>query len=239
MRRSPAAPPDAPRPPWPLRRILAPESMPAGTCTINFFLARTSPEPLQVGQRSLGIWPRPMHMGHGRLTANPPCPNEITPRPEHSGHTLTVAPGAAPLPLQVPHCSVTSSSTGILPPNAATRNGTSRVVSTDCPCSVSGLRPRAPPNMELNRSPRPPNPPMSNPKPPPGSAVPGRPPPGGGGPRRAPAPPLVAPPPNPKEPRRRMSSYCLRLSGSPMTWYASEISLKRSVALGSFWLASG
>ena len=37
-----------------------------------------------------------MHMGHGRFTAKPPWPNEITPRPEHSGQTFTVAPGAAP-----------------------------------------------------------------------------------------------------------------------------------------------
>ena len=72
-----------------------------------------------------------MHMGHGRFTANPPCPNEMTPRPEHSGQTFTVAPGAAPLPWQVPHSSVTSSSIGIFPPDAATRNGTSSVVSTD------------------------------------------------------------------------------------------------------------
>jgi hypothetical protein len=36
-----------------------------------------------------------------------------------------------------------------------------------------------------------------------------------------------------------MSSYCLRLASSPTTPYASEISLKRSAALGSFWFASG
>ena len=212
---------------------------------MSFFRARTSPEPVHVGQRSLGIWPRPTHIGQGRFTAKPPCPKEITPRPEHSGHTFTDAPGAAPLPWHVPHSSVTSSSTGILPPNAATRNGTSRVVSTDCPCSASFAfpRPPAPPNMELKRSPSPPRPPMSKSNPPapapPGPAPPwpGRAPPGDG-PRRAPAP-LGAPPPNPNAPSRRMSSYCFRFSTSPTTWYASEISLKRSADLGSFWLASG
>jgi hypothetical protein len=36
-----------------------------------------------------------------------------------------------------------------------------------------------------------------------------------------------------------MSSYCFRFSASPTTVYASEISLKRSAAFGSFLFASG
>ena len=65
---------------------------------ITRFRSRTSPEPAHVGHRSVGICPRPRHMGHGRFTAKPPCPNETTPRPLHSGHVLSDAPGAAPLP---------------------------------------------------------------------------------------------------------------------------------------------
>ena len=59
---------------------------------------------------------------------------------------------------------------------------------------------------------------------------------GGGAPRRGAAPPN----PNPSNaPRRRMSSYCFRFSASPRTLFASDISLKRSAALGSFAFASG
>ena len=43
----------------------------------------------------------------------------------------------------------------------------------------------------------------------------------------------------PTDPIRRMSSYSFRFSASPMTLYASEISLKRSAAFGSLALASG
>src|SRR5918911_540448 len=122
--------------------------------------ARTSPEPPQVGQRSDGTCPRPRHIGHGRLTAKPPCPKEIIPRPLHSGQVLKVAPGAAPFPWHVGHSSFTSRLMGTFPPSAATRNGISTVVSTLCPRSGPRARPpRPPPNIELKRSPRPPSPP--------------------------------------------------------------------------------
>src|SRR5690349_23382314 len=50
----------------------------------------------------------------------------------------------------------------------------------------------------------------------------------------------ISPNPNPSNaPRRRMSSYCFRFSASPRTLFASDISLKRSAALGSFAFASG
>src|SRR5678810_299893 len=136
MTRSPGGAPADPRPPCPFRRILVPVSDPAGTVIITFFRLRTSPAPPHLGQRSDGICPRPRHMGHGRFTANPPWPNEITPRPLHSGHTFSVAPGAAPDPLQTSHSSFTSSSTETLSPTAATRNGTSSIVSTVCPLSL-------------------------------------------------------------------------------------------------------
>ena len=69
---APGGPLPDPFPPCPLRRIFVPVSAPAGTAISTFLRVRTSPAPLQVGQRSLGTCPRPMHMGHGRLTAKPP-----------------------------------------------------------------------------------------------------------------------------------------------------------------------
>src|SRR5215208_1757084 len=247
--RSPAGPPFTPRPPCPLSRILVPVSAPAGTVMFTFFRDRTSPAPPQVGQRSVGTWPRPRHIGHGRLTAKLPWPKETVPRPLHSGQVLSVAPGAAPLPLQVSHSSVTSISTCTLPPSAAVRKSTSIDISTVWPCSGPRARPRPavpPPNIAPNRSPRPPSPPMSKSSndPPPGPpAPPPKPPPG-----RVPAPPELRPPrpaPPPKPPKppnapsRRISSYCFRFSESPTTLYASEISLNLSAAFGSLALASG
>src|SRR5215207_10319194 len=145
MTRSPAGPPLAPLPPCPFSRTLVPDSAPAGTVISTFLRERTSPEPLHDGQRSDGMVPRPRHAGHGRLTAKPPWPNDTLPRPLHSGHGRLVAPGLPPVPWQVAHSSVTSSSNGIFPPWAATRNGTSSVASTVCPCSGPRARAPAPP----------------------------------------------------------------------------------------------
>src|SRR5437762_4054620 len=148
--------------PCPRRRSLVPSSVPAGTVITRRFSTRTSPLPPQVWHRSEGTRPLPRHTGHGRFTANPPCPNEITPRPRHSGHVDSVAPGAAPLPLQVGHTSAIGNVTGTLPPRAATRNGIVTVVSIS---SSSSARPppSAPrrPKMLENTSPNPPNAPRS------------------------------------------------------------------------------
>src|SRR5213078_926201 len=111
------------------KRSFVPSSVPAGTVITRRFSTRTSPLPPQVWHRSEGTRPLPRHTGHGRFTAKPPCPNEITPRPRHSGQVDSVAPGAAPLPLQVGHTSAIGSVTGTLPPRAATRNGIVTVVS--------------------------------------------------------------------------------------------------------------
>src|ERR1019366_3620000 len=135
IRMSPAGPPRWPRPPCPLSRILEPVSTPDGTVMMTFFLLRCSPAPPQVGHFTVGTVPFPRHIGHGLLTANPPWPNEIVPRPPHSGHACSLAPFAAPLPLQVGHSSFTSSSIGTFPPSVAVRNGTSRIVSTLWPGS--------------------------------------------------------------------------------------------------------
>ena len=70
---------------------------------------RSSPTPPQVGHGCDGIRPRPRHCGHGRLTENPPCPNEMVPRPPHSGQVEKVAPGAPPVPVQVGQISFTAS----------------------------------------------------------------------------------------------------------------------------------
>src|SRR2546430_2645850 len=107
--------------PCPRRRNFVPSSVPAGTVSTRRFSTRTSPLPPQVRHRSEGTRPLPRHTGHGRFTAKPPCPNEITPRPRHSGQVDSVAPGAAPLPLQVGHTSAIGSVTGTLPDRKSTR----------------------------------------------------------------------------------------------------------------------
>ena len=145
--------------PWPRRRTRVPSSVPGGTVIISCFSTRTSPAPWQVPQRCDGMRPLPRHIGHGRLTANPPWPKETVPRPLHSGQVEIVAPGAAPLPLHVGQTSAIASVTGSLPPKAATRKGTANVVST---VSSGSSRP-APflPKIDENRSPNPPNEPRS------------------------------------------------------------------------------
>src|SRR5215207_8149801 len=125
MSRSPGGPFFVPLPPCPLRRILVPVSTPVGTVIETFFRVRTSPAPAHVGHLSVGTCPRPRHTGQGRFTAKPPWPKLIVPRPLHSSQVTSLAPGAAPVPWQVPHSSFRSSSTGTLPPSAAVRNGIS------------------------------------------------------------------------------------------------------------------
>ena len=78
--------------------------------------------------------------------------NAMVPRPLHSGQVSSDAPGAAPLPLQVSHGSVTGSVTGTLPPSAATRNGTSTTASRVSP---RGSSRRPLPKIDEKMSPRP------------------------------------------------------------------------------------
>ena len=78
---------------------------------------RTSPAPAQVGHGWDGILPAAAALGHGRLTAKPPWPNEMVPRPLHSGQVDQVAPGAPPVPGRSGQVSVTASVTGTLPPS--------------------------------------------------------------------------------------------------------------------------
>src|SRR2546429_311290 len=152
----------SPRPlaPCPLSRSRAPSSVPAGIVIASRFSTRTSPDPWQVGHGCAGTRPRPRHTGHGRVTANPPWPNEIVPRPLHSGHVEKVVPGAPPDPLQVGHTSGSVSVTGTRPPSAATRNGIETAVSISSSSSARGPPPRRP-KIDENRSPSPPNEPRS------------------------------------------------------------------------------
>ncbi len=211
--------------PCPLSRTRVPVSVAGGTVTSSSFWVTCSPVPAQVGHRSDGTLPRPRQTGHGRLTAKPPCPNEMVPRPLHSSQVVIVAPGAAPLPPQVGQASVIESISGILPPTAAVRNGTSTVTST-CAGRDAASSPRRFPKIDEKMSPSP-NDPMS-----PKSISSD----GGGPPRgRAPARCEAVS----KAPSLRMRSYLARCSASASTVCASEISLKRSAALGSFGLASG
>src|SRR5690242_6122325 len=148
---------------------------------VRCFWARTSPDPPQVGQRCAGTLPRPRHTGQGRVTANPPWPNEIVPRPLHSGQVEKVVPGAPPEPLHVGHTSGSVSVTGTLPPSAATRNGTDTEVSISSSSSECASAPRRP-KIDEKRSPSPPNEPRSEKS----KSTPLAPPPGAG-PRPPPA----------------------------------------------------
>ena len=211
-----------------MSRILPPDSVPGGTVIITLRSRRTSPAPWQVGQGCEGIFPLPRQRGQGRLTANPPWPKVTEPRPSHSGQVLTLAPGAAPLPLQVGQDSVTGSVTGTLPPRAAVRNGTSTTASTSG--RLSSRRPAAAEDrgedvaqpaeaaeVEIGEVPG------SGARP----AALGR--------RLG----FAAGPAPVKAPSRRIWSYFFRLSSSDSTPCASEISLKRSEAAALFGLASG
>src|SRR3954464_14759048 len=147
---------------------------------------------------------------------NSPWPCESMPRPWQRGHTRGLVPGLAPVPRQVVHVDDVVTDRGICAPSIACSKLIVTSASRSRPRSGRGRAPApAPPPRVPNRLLR-----MS--EKPPGSKPP-------------PAPP-AAPPPNGLPPAngfRRWPSYCLRLSASPRTSYACEISLKRSSAPGS------
>src|SRR3989442_6168549 len=78
--------------PCPRRRNFMPSSVPAGTVSTRRFSTRTSPLPPHARHPSESTPPLPLHIGHGRLTAQPPHPNQIAPTPPHSRHGGNVAP---------------------------------------------------------------------------------------------------------------------------------------------------
>ena len=76
-----------------------PDSVPVGTVIITRRSVRTSPTPSQVGHGADGIFPRPRHCGQGRVTANPPWPNEMVPRPVALGTSREGGAGRAAVPV--------------------------------------------------------------------------------------------------------------------------------------------
>ena len=59
---------------------------------------RPSPEPFHVRHGFDGTWPRPRHIGHGRLAAKPPWPKGMIPRPAPPGHVRPVPTGPPAVP---------------------------------------------------------------------------------------------------------------------------------------------
>src|SRR6266581_1185039 len=192
---------------------------------VRLLIARPLPE--QVGHGSSTMSPRPRHVLQGSENAKLPRFLLAWPDPSHVGQTLGTVPDFAPVPWHTGHGPSPVSRSGTVTPVTASLNESVASVSTSAPRRGRCCVPR-PPNMPPSRSPsRPPVPddpnrsPRSKPKPPP-PAPPG-------------VPTLKRSAPN----RVRASSYSLRRFSSDSTLYASEISLKRSSALGSPLLASG
>src|SRR4051794_9774372 len=167
--------------------------------------------------------PAPPHCEHGWEIENRPWPWLSMPRPWHRGQTRGVVPGLAPVPEQVVHVEEVDTDSGTCAPSTAWSKAMRTSASRSRPRSGRGrveppvrpAPPPPPPNRLLRMSEKPPT---SNPPP---AAPPG------------------APPRNAPENGFSLAwSYCLRLSASPSTSYACEISLKRSSAPASL-LVSG
>ncbi len=79
--------------------------MPAGIFTVSFFCCSIWPSPLQVLQGVAMTLPVPRQAPQVRAIVKKPCWNRIWPAPRHWLHVVGCVPGAAPLPLQVPHVS--------------------------------------------------------------------------------------------------------------------------------------
>src|SRR3954454_5898655 len=164
--------------------------------------------------------PVPPHCEHGCEIENRPWPWDSMPRPWQRGQTRGLVPGLAPVPEHVVHIVELVTDSGTCAPSTAWAKEMETSASRSRPRSGRGRAlappappPRPPPNRLLRMSEKPP-----------ASTPPAAPP---------PAPP---PPPNGLPPAKgfmRWWSYCLRLSASPRTSYACEISLKRSSAPGS------
>src|SRR5881397_3614741 len=100
------------RPPWdafpsPLSLRFWPSSAPGGILTCNFFLALSSPVPLQVLQGRSIIVPSPLHLGQVVIWTNWAKPVRrifwTRPCPLHSLQVFRPLPACAPVPLQVRH----------------------------------------------------------------------------------------------------------------------------------------
>src|SRR3954471_9754745 len=137
--RSPGGPPRSPASPLPGRRIREPSLTPAGMFTRYFFISRSRPWPLQVGQGSSITVPEPPQREHGRVIENTPWPWDSTPRPLQTGQTFGEVPGRAPVPRHVMHALWVATVTGICAPSSACSKDSVTVVSRSRPASVAGL----------------------------------------------------------------------------------------------------
>ena len=189
--------------------------MPAGIDTTSFRWRRSRPDALQLAHGSVITLPAPRHRPQADTWVN--CPNMLwwlrrtSPAPAHSRQTVGDEPGSLPPPLHREQTSVRRTSIGRSQPKTASSKSTV----SDCwrsPPRLADVRDRAepPPKKASKMSPNPPK--VSKPS--------------------NPCAPFC---PSPAWPKR---SYADRFSRSESTWYASLISLKRSVA-PSFLFRSG
>src|SRR4051794_16209826 len=176
---------------------------------------RPRPEPWQVGQGSSTTSPRPRQVGQVSFMVNaPPTEAARIPTPSQSGQTRGSVPAFAPVPEQSGHGASEDSRRETVTPSIASLNPIVASVSMSAPRRGFVVRVRVPapppPNIPPKRSPNPPPAcePLGRPVPPPNRSLRSN-----GWP---PVPPVVNGPNPPPKPLRR-SSYCLRLSTSPMT----------------------
>src|SRR5215218_5452007 len=193
------------------------------------------PEPWQVSHGWSTTRPRPLHSVHGSVMANtPPWTEVCMPVPSHFRQTFGTVPYFAPVPRQVLHGSSLVIRSATVTPLTASANSIVASVSMSAPRRgravdvVVVVRP-PPPNMppRMSPSPPPPVPPRLNKSP----TLKSKPPP------PDPLPPGIRKAPLPNS--RRASSYSLRFLTSPITSYASEISLNLASAVASPELESG
>src|SRR5436305_4390973 len=137
--KSPDGPPKRPASPLPGTRMRAPVSKPGGNSTFRVSVPRTRPSPPQ----SLhGVIERPEPPQSPHVTANCRCPlmRVVLPVPRHGVHTLSIDPGACPIPLQVPQACLRSTEILIRLP----RIDSSKFIETWCS--------RSPPRSGFRRS---------------------------------------------------------------------------------------
>src|SRR3954447_1541442 len=170
------------------------------------------PEPWQVGHGSSTISPRPRQVGQVSFIVNaPPTDAARMPTPSQSGQTRGSVPALAPVPEQSGHGASEVSRSETVTPSIDSANPMVASGSMSAPrrgAEVEVRRPPPPPNIPPNRSENPPPPPVRVPAPPKTSPK-----------SKVCVPPAVPPGPNGLNPPspERISSYCLRFSGSPIT----------------------
>ena len=167
------------------------------------------------------ILPLPPQSGHvctlRTVPKNDCCVNTTCPLPPHLGHICGVVPGLAPVPLQVGQGSLRLRVISFSTPNTASRNVILTLVRTLAPFMGPFAGPLLPPPKKS---------PKISPKMSPKSA-------------ELKSNPPAPNPPDPSNAANPNWSYCLRLSGSLRTAYASEASLNLASAFLSPGFMSG